>query len=86
VTGSTAGRRYATLKVAEEFSGVSQRTLRRLIARQRLTSYRPVRGRVLVDLRELDALIRSTAGAAGTRGAHLTGARGEDSDLPRDEP
>jgi hypothetical protein len=66
------------LKVAEEFSGVSQRTLRRLIARQELTPYRPVRGRVLVDLRELDALIRSSAGAAETRGSHLAGAQGED--------
>jgi excisionase family DNA binding protein len=79
------GRRYTTIKGAAEYSGVSERTIRRLIARQRLTAFRPVAGRVLVDLRELDAAIRSSAGTASTRGAHLAGAQGEDGDVLREE-
>jgi excisionase family DNA binding protein len=66
-------KRWATIAEAAAYSGLSDKTLRRLIARRELVAHRPVPGRILVDLRALDAIIRSSAGAAGTRGCALHG-------------
>jgi excisionase family DNA binding protein len=64
-------KRWATVTEAAAYSGLSDKTIRRLIARRELVGHRPVPGRILVDLRALDAIIRSSAGAAGTRGGAL---------------
>lgn len=49
--------RWQTLGVASEYASLSQASLRRLVAAGRLTAHRPVRGRVLLDQVEIDALI-----------------------------
>jgi excisionase family DNA binding protein len=54
--------RYTTVAGAANYSGLSQDSIRSLISRRRLTAYRPVPGRVLVDRRQLDALILSSTG------------------------
>ena len=51
------GKRWDGLKGSSEYSSLSTKTLRRLISSGRLTPRRPVRGKVLLDRRELDALI-----------------------------
>lgn len=70
---TVGGVRWATVGQAAVYSGLSERSIRRLIERQELVGHRPVPGRLLVDLRALDALIRGSAGAAGTRGTALHG-------------
>jgi hypothetical protein len=60
--------RYATIEQSATYSGLSDKTLRRLSAAGKLIGYRPVPGRVLLDLQQLDALIRDSAGRIGTRG------------------
>ena len=53
-------KRYLTVANAATYADLSPESIRRLIALRRLTAHRPVRGRVLVDRRELDALILSS--------------------------
>jgi excisionase family DNA binding protein len=58
------GRRYVTVQEAADYTGLSDKSIRRMLARRALTPYRPV-GRLLIDLRQLDALIQASAvGAA----------------------
>ncbi len=52
--------RYLTLGDASTYSGMSVSTLRRLIDRRALRAYRP-HGRILIDARQLDALIQASA-------------------------
>lgn len=49
--------RYVSVDWASGWSSLSKETIRRWLAMGRLTPYRPCR-RVLVDLRELEAVIR----------------------------
>jgi excisionase family DNA binding protein len=64
-------RRWASITSAADHCDLSEPTIRRWIAANRLTAYRPA-DKVLVDLDELDALIKASANApAGGRGAHL---------------
>jgi excisionase family DNA binding protein len=42
------------------YSGLSMKTIRRLLASGKLTAHRPVRGRILICRNELDSLIRSS--------------------------
>lgn len=65
------GKRYATVTEAAHFSGLSEKTIRRLLARRSLKAYRPVAGRIVVSLQELEAVIEGSAGAAGSRGLNL---------------
>jgi excisionase family DNA binding protein len=58
------GRRYAKLAVAAEYLGVTDRTIRQMIADGRLTGYRSGTRLVRVDLDELDAAMRPFGGAA----------------------
>ncbi|MBY0587218.1 helix-turn-helix domain-containing protein [bacterium] len=53
-------RRWATIPQAAEYTGLSPTSVRRLISGGHLTAHRPVKGRVLIDLRELDGLIESS--------------------------
>lgn len=62
-------QRYLTIADAGAYTGLSQESIRRLISARKLTVYRPVRGRLLVDRQELDAVIRaSTTSPRNSRG------------------
>lgn len=51
-------QRFLTISSAARFTDLSEESIRRLIASQKLTAHRPVRGRVLIDRLELESLIR----------------------------
>ena len=52
-----AHARFLGVDAAAEHASLSPESIRRLIAGGRLTALRPVRGRVVVDVRQLDALV-----------------------------
>jgi excisionase family DNA binding protein len=56
---ATQDRRWMTIAAAARYSDLSEVSVRRLIAARRLTAHRPIKGRVLVDRKEVDALITS---------------------------
>jgi hypothetical protein len=56
---SKSERRTATYAVASEIFGISVSSLRRLTAAKELTVYRPVPGRVVLDLAEVEAFVKS---------------------------
>jgi excisionase family DNA binding protein len=64
-------RQFVGVVEAGAYSGLAPRTVRAMIAEGRLGGYRPCPGRVLVNLAELDALIRKSRGKPGTRGKYL---------------
>lgn len=67
---SVASPRFQGVSPAAKYSGLSPASIRRLISTGKLTGLRPVRGRVVVDLRELDALLlSSTAKPRKSRGS-----------------
>jgi excisionase family DNA binding protein len=55
-----AQRRYISVADASSYTSLSIDTLRGLLATGKLTALRPVPGRVLIDRRELDALLASS--------------------------
>jgi excisionase family DNA binding protein len=55
-------QRWATVNGAASHSAMSEESIRRLIAAGKLKAHRPVRGRILIDLRELDTLIETSVG------------------------
>ena len=57
-------RRYATLTQAAEYLGVTDRTIRQMIADGRLTGYRSGPRLVRVDLNEVDTAMRPFGGVA----------------------
>lgn len=57
-------RRYAKLSEAAEYLGVTDRTIRQMIADGRLTGYRSGKRLVRVDLNEVDAAMQPFGGAA----------------------
>ncbi len=59
-----AARRYATMADAADYLGVTDRTIRAMIADGRLTGYRNGRRLVRVDLNEVDAAMKPFGGAA----------------------
>lgn len=58
-----APQRYLTIKSAARYADLSEESVRRMISAGKLTAYRPVRGRVLIDRHELDSAIRSSTKA-----------------------
>jgi excisionase family DNA binding protein len=58
------GRRYASLKEAADYLGVTGRTIRQWISEGRITGYRINARLVRVDLNELDAAMQPFGGAA----------------------
>jgi excisionase family DNA binding protein len=52
-----AHARFRSVAGAASYTGLSTESIRRLIAAGKLVAYRPVRGRIVVDLRQLDALV-----------------------------
>jgi excisionase family DNA binding protein len=61
------------VRQAADYTGLSERTIHRMITDGRLSGHRPVPGRLLIDLRQLDDLIQKSAGMPGSRGTHLNG-------------
>lgn len=61
----TPVRRWASLTLGAEHIGVSDKTMRRMIASGRITGYRVGPRLIRVDLNELDALLRRIPTAAG---------------------
>ena len=57
-------RRYAKLAEAAEYLGVTDRTIRQMIADGRLTGYRSGNRLVRVDLNEVDQAMRPFGGGA----------------------
>jgi excisionase family DNA binding protein len=55
--------RWLSVTGAAVYAGLSSQSIRPLINAQKLTAHRPVRGRILIDRREFDALIESSRGA-----------------------
>jgi excisionase family DNA binding protein len=67
--------RFLTVRQAAEYTALSQDSIRSMLARGRLTALRPVQGRVVIDLRELDAVVTSSSGRPRTgRGIRQPGA------------
>ncbi|MCG7593729.1 AlpA family transcriptional regulator [Mycobacterium sp. PSTR-4-N] len=66
VTDSTpaTGRRYASLKDAAEYVGVTTRTIRTWISEGLITGYRINQRLVRVDLNELDQAMEPFGGSA----------------------
>lgn len=54
-------KRYLTVENAAAYSDLSTKSIRRMIQSGKLTAFRPVRGRILIDKQELDAVIRNSA-------------------------
>jgi len=56
--GSTGtNRRFFSVADAAQHAGLSVESIRRLIAARRLTALRPVRGKILIDRRELETMV-----------------------------
>ena len=72
VTQPVPTQRWLTLEQAGTYAGVSEKSIRRLIDAGKLTPHRLVKGRVLVDVRELDAVVASsTSRPRKGRGLHV---------------
>ncbi len=56
----TAARRYLTVQHAAEYADISEDSIRSLLSSGKLTALRPVPGRIVIDRRELDALLASS--------------------------
>jgi excisionase family DNA binding protein len=70
-------RRWLSVAEAAEYSSLSGDAIRGLLSTGRLTPHRPVPGRVLIDRRQLDALIQSaTARPSRRRGVYDRSATG----------
>jgi excisionase family DNA binding protein len=67
----SANKQFATVNEAAEWSGLSSRTIRRLLQANELTSFRPLADCVIVNLQELDMVIRNSEGRKGSRGRGL---------------
>jgi excisionase family DNA binding protein len=64
VKDSVIRRRYAKIADAAEYLGVTDRTIRQMIADGRITGYRSGSRLVRVDLNEVDAAMRPFGGDA----------------------
>lgn len=64
VKDSVTRRRYAKLSEAAEYLGVTDRTIRQMIADGRISGYRAGSRLVRVDLNEIDKAMRPFGGAA----------------------
>jgi hypothetical protein len=60
----TVTKRYASMREAQLYSGLSIDTLERLEREGKLSVFRPRAGKRLVDLRQLDEVIRESAASA----------------------
>ena len=66
-----ASKGFLSIKHSAEYSDLSEESIRRLCKSGKLTERRPVRGKILIDRKELDAYIRSCTTTPRTgRGRH----------------
>jgi excisionase family DNA binding protein len=72
-TKNTTAQRYAAVAEVAAYTGLSEGTIRTLLATGALTTFRPVPGRILLDLHEVDRLIRKSAGRQSTQGRKACG-------------
>ena len=49
--------RFLPIPAAAAYAGISNESIRRMLASRRLTTFRPVRGRIVVDRHELEAVV-----------------------------
>jgi excisionase family DNA binding protein len=54
---TAADQRFFGVAEAATFTTLSEESIRRMLASGKLTALRPVRGRILIDRRQLEALI-----------------------------
>jgi excisionase family DNA binding protein len=70
----TPPKRFLSVREASHYAGVSEDSIRNLLAGGNLTALRPVPGRVVIDRQELDAYVRGATRRArsgrGTRNNH----------------
>ena len=52
-----SSRRFLTVRSAAMYTGLSEESVRRLVNTGKLKGYRPLRGRLLLDRRQIDAFI-----------------------------
>ena len=64
---TTGTQRFFTVQDAAEFSGLSADSIRAMLAAGKLHGLRPVPGRVLIDRRELEAVILASTSRPRTR-------------------
>jgi hypothetical protein len=82
---ASAAQRFLGVKEAARFCGLSPDAIRGLVNAGRLTGFRPIAGRVLVDKRELESLIlSSTRRPRRGRGVYerLSSRDGDSNELP----
>ena len=60
IVDRAANRRFLGVAGAANHASLSIESIRRLIKSGRLTALRPVRGKIVIDVHELDAVIRSS--------------------------
>ena len=70
-TKLTSPRRWASLTLGAEHIGVSDKTMRRMIAAGRITGYRVGPRLIRVDLNELDAMLRPIPAATLLRSGQV---------------
>lgn len=64
----SVSQKFVSIAQAAEYTGLSAGTIRSLIARRELAVYRPVPGRVMLDLEDVDRFVRRTRDGMSTRG------------------
>ncbi len=57
----TPARRYLSVDETARYCGVSSKTIRRMLASGRLNALRPYARKVVIDIEELDAVVRGSA-------------------------
>ncbi|HCS59068.1 MAG TPA: DNA-binding protein [Gordonia polyisoprenivorans] len=64
MANTTTPRRWASINATAEYLGVTDRTIRQMIADGRIRGYRNGRKMIRLDLNEIDAAMKPFGGAA----------------------
>ena len=70
VSAASTIQRYLSIAQAASYAGVSEESIRRLLGSGKLSAYRPVGGRVVIDLQQLNELILASEQQQSGRGVH----------------
>jgi excisionase family DNA binding protein len=62
-----AARRYLPVSEAATYCGISEDSVRSMLTSGRLTALRPVPGRIVIDRRQLDAVVQASTGRSRRR-------------------
>ena len=72
IAGSDEQRRFLTIANAATYCDLSSKSIRRALAKGELTPFRPARGRIVVDVRELESwVLGATSTPRNSRGRFL---------------